>query len=185
MSIAFAGTGKGTNKGASGFNLPVLTCVSSEGNPPDTNLTPLTYGKGKTRLYSWVDLSIAGGTPADYLGIPLSSLFGENLGIVAMVNVFNLTADHAGDTEIMFNYQTFPESACGNVLKPIAPSFTWFGKSYAFVGGGGVVTPCDSKATNDFLFGPNGVLLGYNSAADFSGQFTLTPGLPPGWTVVQ
>ncbi len=103
--------------------------------------------------------------------------------IVAMVDVLKLTKSHSGDYEILVNYETFPASTCDNIFKPITPTFSWFGKTYTFKGGDGVTTPCDAGATNDFLFGPNGVLLGHNSAPDGSATFVLTKGLPKGWSV--
>jgi hypothetical protein len=167
------------NRAKSGLNFPVLAC---DAPPPDTMLTPLNYTKNA--IYTWVDLSMTAANPSALLGLETTN-FPSNVSIVAMVEVFKLASPgYFGDYEILFNYETAPASACDNVFKPIAPSFTWFGKRYVFKGAGGVGSPCDS--TNDFLFGPQGELLGYNSAPSSPGgfalSFVLTKGLPPGWT---
>jgi hypothetical protein len=176
-----------TNYVTSGVNFPVLVCADSVTG--DNNLTALPYQLKHSFIYTWVDLSLAGISASSLTGPasnpstpPLSNFSSLNVSINAQVSVFRLAGSYSGDYELIFNYETFPEVACDNVYTKIAPTFKWHGKTYAFTGGGGVTTPCDSTATNDFLFGPNGVLLGYNSAPDFSG-FVLTPGLPPGWTL--
>ena len=178
VDVDLAGTGEG-NRAKSGLNFPVLAC---DAPPPDRMLTPLDYTSNA--IYTWVDLSMADTDPSGLLGLETTN-FPSNVTIVAMVEVFKLAAPrYFDDYEILFNYETSPRSACRNVFKPIAPSFTWFGKSYVFNGAGGVGSPCDS--TNDFLFGPDGELLGYNSAPSspggFARTFVLTKGLPPGWT---
>ena len=180
VDVDLAGTREG-NRAKSGLNFPVLAC---DAPPPDTMLTPLNYTSNA--IYTWVDLSMAATGPSGLIGLETTN-FPSNVTIVAMVEVFKLAAPgYIGDYEILFNYETSPGSACDNVFKPIAPSFTWFGKRYVFNGAGGVGSPCDS--TNDFLFGPHGELLGYNSAPSSSGgfalTFVLTKGLPPGWTEV-
>ena len=206
-SIPLTGGGKRGAKADSGVNFPVLSCSSpggtdSNGNPtPGLNpiLTPLSYDPTSTALYAWVDLSSATDvTPASLLSpssllssppapLGLSSFAELEVSIPAALYVLALTGSYGGYHEIIFNYESFPQSECGNVFKPITPSFTWYGKTYTFTGAGGVSSPCESSATstttNDFLFGPNGVLHGYNSAPDGSNTFTLTPGLPPGWSV--
>jgi hypothetical protein len=176
-----------TNYATSGVNFPVLVCADSVKG--DNNLTSLPYQVKHSFIYTWVDLSLAGISASSLTGPasnpntpPLSNFSSLNVSINAQVSVFRLGGSYAGDYEIIFNYETFPEAACDNVYTNIAPTFKWYHDTYAFTGGGGVTTPCDSTATNDFLFGPDGVLLGYNSAPDSSG-FVLTPGLPPGWTV--
>jgi hypothetical protein len=197
LSVPLSGTGHQGNSAKAGVNFPVLACTDSVGPPTDTSLSDLRYDTKASVLYTWIDLSGANGSPSTLCLVPplaagcsqLAELAGfldnpPNVPIIAMVDVLKLTHHHSGDYEIIFNYETFPEIACDNVFKPIAPSFSWFGKTYTFTGGPeGAITPCDSSATNDFLFGPNGVLLGYNSAPDNSASFVLTPGLPPGWTV--
>jgi len=196
LSVTLSGTGDKTNEAASGFNFPVLICADSLSAPEDESLTPLSYKPGSSLLYTWVDLSAAGLTPSSLTGPPgnentpeLSVFWPDmTIPIVAMVDVLKLTGSHSGEYEILFNYgtgnvQTGPENACDNAFKPIAPSFTWFGKTYEFTGAGGVGNPCEGKATNDFLFAADGALLGHNSAPDGSGKFTLTEGLPPGWAV--
>jgi hypothetical protein len=177
VDVDLAGTGKG-NRVNSGLNFPVLACNAPA---PDTMLTPLNYTSNA--IYTWVDLSMAATAPSALLGLETTN-FPANVTIVAMVELFKLAAPpYRGDYEILFNYETYPQSACDNVSKPIAPSFTWFGKRYVFDGADGVRSPCDSA--NDFLFGPDGELLGYNSASSSAGgfalTFVLTKGLPPGW----
>jgi hypothetical protein len=192
LSINLAGTGKNGNSADSGVNFPILVCTDSL--EPDSALTALSFDPSASYLYTWVDLSAAGVAistltgPATNPATPeLSSFQSQNVSIVAMVEVLKLTGSYSGDYEIIFNYQSFPENACQNVFQGIEPSFTWFGKTYVFTGAGGVGSPCESASettnTNDFLFGPNGKLLGYNSAADAStgAGFSLTKGLPPGW----
>jgi hypothetical protein len=176
-----------TNYVTSGVNFPVLVCADSVTG--DNNLTALPYQLKHSFIYTWVDLSLAGISAASLTGPatnpntpPLSNFSSLNVSIIAQASVFRLAGAYSGDYEIIFNYETFNEVACDNVYTKIAPTFKWHGKVYSFTGGGGVTTPCDSAATNDFLFGANGVLLGYNSAPDGSG-FSLTAGLPPGWTV--
>jgi hypothetical protein len=176
-----------TNYVTAGVNFPVLVCADSVTG--DNTLTALPYQLKHSFLYTWVDLSLAGISASSLTGPasnpntpPLSNFSSLNVSINAQVSVFRLAGAYLGDYEIIFNYATSPEVACDNVYTKIAPTFSWHGKIYAFAGGGGVTTPCDSAATNDFLFGSSGVLLGYNSAPDSSG-FVLTPGLPPGWTV--
>ena len=178
VDIDLAGTRERGNFN-SGLNFPVLAC---DAPPPDTMLTPLNYTRNA--IYTWVDLSMATTGASGLVGLETTN-FPSDVTIVAMVEVFKLAAPgYTGDYEILFNYETSPESACDNVFKPIAPSFTWSGKKYVFNGAGGVGSPCDS--TNDFLFSPHGELLGYNSAPSSSGgfalTFVLTKGLPPGWT---
>jgi hypothetical protein len=194
LSVPLVGTGHKGNSAKAGVNFPVLACNDSVGN--DTSLSVLTYSAKDSELYTWIDLSGANGSPSDLCLVPplasgctalgfLAGFAGNppNVPIVAMVDVLKLTKGHSGDYEILFNYETLPQIACDNVFKPIAPSFSWFGKTYTFNGGpGGALTVCDSSATNDFLFGPNGELKGYNSAPDDSDSFMLTKGLPPGWT---
>jgi hypothetical protein len=191
----------------SGVNFTVLMCDSPggsdiNGNPTpglNTTLTPLSYDPAASALYTWVDLGLTQGiTPSELLSpsdlaspspgpLGLSSFSDFQVGIPAMVNVFRLTGSYSGDYEILFNYQTttvpMGVTTCNNVLQSITPSFVWFGKTYIFTGAGGV-GPCDANSTNDFLFGPNGQLLGHNSATSF-GVFTLTGGLPPGWIVLK
>jgi len=154
----------------------------------DANLTSLPYQASKSFVYTWVDLALAGISASSLTGPasnpstpPLSNFSSLNVSIGAQVEVLKLTGAYAGDYEIIFNYETSPEVACDNVFNPLAPAFKWHNKSYNFTGVGGV-TVCDSSATNDFLFNSAGVLLGYNSAPDFSG-FVLTAGLPPGWVL--
>jgi len=185
-SIGLPGTGAKGNLAASAVNFPVLVCTDSVGG--DTNLTSLNYQPKFSTVYTWVDLSLAGIASSSLTGPagnpstpPLSSFQGLNVAIIAQVEVLKLKGSDLGDWEIIFNYETFPETACDNVFTPIAPSLTWYKKTYVFAPGDGVTTPCDNSATNDFLFGPDGVLLGYNSATD--GSFVLTPGLPPGWSL--
>jgi hypothetical protein len=178
VDVDLAGAREG-NRAKSGLNFPVLAC---DAPPPDTMLTPLNYTSNA--IYTWVDLSKAATDSSGLLGLETTN-FPSNVTIVAMVEVFKLAAPgYFGDYEILFNYKTSRGSACDNVFKPIAPSFTWFGKRYVFNGAGGVGSPCDSK--NDFLFGPHGELLGHNSAPSSPGgfalTFVLTKGLPPGWT---
>ena len=176
-----------TNYVTSGVNFPVLVCADSVTG--DNNLTALPYQLHHSFIYTWVDLSLAGISASSLTGLasnpntpPLSNFSSLNVAITAQVSVFRLAGSYLGDYEIIFNYETFPEVACNNTYKKIAPTFKWHSRTYAFTGGGGVTSPCDSAATNDFLFGSSGTLLGYNSAPDFSG-FVLTPGLPPGWSV--
>jgi len=200
LSVPLSGTGHKGNSAKAGVNFPVLACKDSVGPPDDTSLSVLRYDTKDSVLYTWIDLSAAGGSPSDLCLVPplapgcsqltpLSNFYTgggnpPNVPIIAMVDVLKLTHGHSGDYEIIFNYENFPAIACDNLFKPITPSFSWFGKTYTFTGGPeGAITPCDSSATNDFLFGPNGVLLGYNSAPDDSASFVLTKGLPPGWTV--
>jgi hypothetical protein len=185
--VSLTGTGAKSNSARSGINFPVLICADSVGG--DTNLTSLPYQPKYSLVYTWVDLSLAGITASSLTGPagnantpPLSNFQSLNVSINAQVEVLKLKGSYAGDYEIIFNYENFPEVACDNVYTAIAPTLKWFNTTYAFTGGGGVTSPCDSSATNDFLFGPDGVLLGYNSAPDFDG-FVLTPGPPPGWTI--
>lgn len=184
LSIDLLVTAKG-NRAKSGLNLPVLACLSTK--KTNTNLTPLAFNAPESYLYTWVDLSLAGGTPEE-LGligpgaIPLSNYEVANVSIVAMIDVFKLTGAYSGDREIVVNFESFPESACDNLFVPLAPSFTWFGHTYTFTGGTGIGTVCDPANGNDFLFGSANQLLGYNSAPQGSSTFVLTPGLPPGWT---
>jgi hypothetical protein len=180
------GTGAKSNSVASGVNFPVLVCADSVSG--DTSLTSLPYLPTKSFVYTWVDLSLAGIAASSLTGPasnpstpPLSNFSNLNVSINAQVEVLKLTGSYAGDYEIIFNYETSPEIACDNVFHLITPAMKWHSKTYAFTGTGGVTT-CDSSATNDFLFDSTGVLLGYNSAPDFSG-FVLTPGLPPGWVL--
>jgi hypothetical protein len=157
-----------TNYVTSGVNFPVLVCADS-----------VTGDQNLTARISAASLTGPANNPNTP---PLSNFSSLNVSIIAQASVFRLAGAYSGDYEIIFNYETFNEVACDNVYTKIAPTFKWHGKIYSFTGGGGVTTPCDSAATNDFLFGANGVLLGYNSAPDGSG-FSLTAGLPPGWTV--
>jgi len=200
LSVPLSGTGHKGNSAKADVNFPVLACKDSVGPPTDPSLSDLRYDTKDSVLYTWIDLSAAEGSPSALCLVPplaagcsqlapLSNFYTgggnpPNVPIIAMVDVLKLTHGHSGDYEIIFNYETFPAIACDNVFKPITPSFSWFGKTYTFTGRtDGAITPCDSSATNDFLFGPNGVLLGYNSAPDDSASFVLTKGLPPGWTV--
>jgi hypothetical protein len=186
LSVELTGTAKKGNRAKSGVNFPVLACFDSIGN--DASLTSLTYDPSNSVLYTWVDLSSASNLTASSLtgsatnpATPELSSFGDsNVIIAAMVNVLKLTGSYTGDYEIQFNYEDSPEIACNNVFKPIAPSFTWFGHKYVFTNTAAIGNPCVATNTNDFLFGPGGTLLGYNSAPDGSG-FSLTEGLPPGW----
>jgi hypothetical protein len=185
--VILSGTGSTTNSVRSGFNFPVLICADSVAG--DTNITPLPYQPKNSRVYTWVDLSLAGiaassltGPATDPNTPPLSSFQGLNVAIIAQLEVLKLKGSYLGNYEIILNYQDFPEVACDNVYISVPPTLKWHNKSYAFAGGGGVTSPCDSLAVNDFLFDSNGVLLGYNSSSDPS-QFVLTPGLPPGWKV--
>lgn len=185
-AISLPGTAAKGNLAQSGVNFPVLVCADSQQG--DLNLTSLPYQPKYSSVYTWVDLSAAGITAASLTGPatnpntpPLSNFQGLNVAIIAQIEVLKLKGSYLGDFEIIFNFQNFPESACDNVFTPIAPSLTWYKKTYVFTGVGGV-TACDSAATNDFLFGADGVLLGYNSAPEGSG-FVLTPGLPPGWAL--
>jgi hypothetical protein len=185
--VFLTGTGPAGDSARSGINFPVLVCADSVAG--DTNLTSLPYNAKSSLVYTWVDLSLAGITAASLTGPasnpetpPLSNFSDLNVSINAQVEVLKLNGAYAGDYEIIFNYETFPEVACANVYTAIAPTLKWHGKTYNFTGGGGVTTPCDSTARNDFLFGPGGVLLGYNSSTEF-GEFVLTEGLPLGWTL--
>ncbi len=190
-SISLTGTGAKGNLAQSGVNFPVLTCADSVQG--DTTVTSLPYQPKYSDIYTWVDLSVAGitassltGPPANPDTPPLSSFQGLNVAIPAQVAVLKLKGNYLGDYEIIFNFETFPENACDNVFTPIAPSLTWYKTTYVFTGTGVVGGPCESSGgsttTNDFLFGPDGVLLGYNSAPD-GGGFVLTSGLPPGWSI--
>ena len=197
LSVPLSGTGHSGNSAKADVNFPVLECKDSVGN--DTSLTVLPYDAKDSVLYTWIDLSGAGGTPSSLCLVPplaagcsqlteLASFYTgggnpPNVPIIAMVDVLKLTKSHSGDTEILVNYTAFPESECDNIFKPITPTFSWFGKTYTFTVTKTTSNPCESSATNDFLFGPNGVLLGHNSAPDGSATFVLTKGLPPGWTV--
>jgi len=197
LSVPLSGTGDSGNSAKADVNFPVLACKDSVGN--DTSLTVLSYDAKNSVLYTWIDLSAAGGTPSSLCLVPplesgcsqlaeLSSFYTgggnpPNVPIIAMVDVLKLTKGHSGDYEILVNYEAFPASECDNIFKPINPTFSWFGKTYTFTGSKSAANPCESSATNDFLFGPNGVLLGHNSAPDGSPTFVLTKGLPPGWTV--
>jgi len=152
VDVDLAGT-RERNRLKSGLNFPVLAC---DAPPPDTMLTPLDYTSNA--IYTWVDLSMAATGPSGLLGLETTN-FPSNVSIVAMVEVFKLAAaGYFGDYEILFNYETSPGSACDNVFKPIAPSFTWFGKKYVFNGAGGVGSPCDS--TNDSCSALTGNCLG-------------------------
>jgi hypothetical protein len=180
------GTGPKSNSVSTGVNFPVLVCADSVAG--DGSITSLPYLPNKSFVYTWVDLSLAGIAASSLTGPasnpntpPLSNFSGLNVSINAQVEVLKLTGAYAGDYEIIFNYETSPEVACDNVFHQITPAMKWHNKTYDFTGDGGV-TPCDSSATNDFLFNSAGVLLGYNSAPDFSG-FVLTAGLPPGWVL--
>jgi hypothetical protein len=185
--VTLTGTGPKTDSARSGVNFPVLICADSVQD--DSNLTSLPYQPKHSRIYTWVDLSLAGIAASSLTGPagnpstpPLSSFQNLNVSIIAQVEVLKLKDNYLGDYEIIFNYETFPEVACDNVYTTVTPTLKWHNATYAFTAAGGVASPCDSSATNDFLFDSNGMLLGYNSAPDFS-PFVLTPGLPPGWTV--
>ena len=185
--VTLVGTGLTTNAVRSGFNFPVLICKDSVAG--DSNVTSLPYQPKNSRIYTWVDLSLAGVSPSSLTGPatdpntpPLSSFQGLNVTIITQVEVLKLKGSFLGDYEIIFNYEDFPEVACDNVYVAVPPTFKWHNKTYTFTGAGGVASPCDSAASNDFLFSPTGVLLGHNSAPD-GAAFVLSPGLPPGWTV--
>lgn len=190
-SIGLPDTESAGNLAHAGVNFPVLTCADSV--PGDKTITSLPYQPKFSSIYTWVDLSVAGITASSLTGPPgnpntpaLSSFENLNVAIIAQLEVLRLSKSYAGDYEIIFDYETFPENACDNVFTPIAPSLTWYKTTYVFTGTGVVGGPCESSGTssttNDFLFGPDGVLLGYNSAPDGNG-FVLTPGLPPGWSI--
>jgi len=189
-AIILKGTGAVGNSAHAGVNFQILTCADSLQG--DTTITSLPYEPKHSNVYTWVDLSVAGITASSLTGPPgnpntppLSNFQNLNVAIIAQIEVLKLKGSYTGDYEIIFNYETFPEIACDNVFTPILPGLTWYKTRYAFTGAGVVGGPCESSGTssttNDFLFGPDGVLLGYNSAPDGSG-FVLTPGLPPGWT---
>ena len=190
-TINLTGTGAAGNVAHSGVNFQVLTCADSVDG--DTTITSLPYDRKHSNLYTWVDLSVAGVTASSLTGPPeipntppLSNFQGLNVAIIAQVEVLRLKGSYSGDYEIIVNYETFPENACDNVFTPITPFLTWYKTTYSFTDAGEVGGPCESSGgsstTNDFLFGPDGVLLGYNSATD-GGGFVLTPGLPPGWSI--
>jgi hypothetical protein len=185
--VSLIGTGLTTNSVRSGFNFPVLICADSVAG--DSNVTSLPYQPKHSRIYTWVDLSLAGisassltGPATDPNTPPLSSFQGLNVAIITQVEVLKLKGSYLGDYEIIFNYEDFPEVACDNVYVAVPPTLKWHNKTYTFTGNGGVASPCASSAGNDFLFSPTGVLLGHNSAPD-GAAFVLSPGLPPGWTV--
>ncbi len=185
--VTLIGTGLASNSVRSGFNFPVLICTDSVAG--DSNVTSLPYQPKNSRIYTYVDLSLAGisassltGPASDPNTPPLSSFQGLNVAIITQVEVLKLKGNYLNDYEIVFNYEDFPEVACENVYTAVPPTFKWHNKTYTFTGGGGVSSPCDSSAGNDFLFSPTGVLLGHNSAPDGS-PFVLSPGLPAGWTV--
>jgi hypothetical protein len=194
------GTGNKGNRAKAGLNLPVLSCT------PDTELQALPYKPAGSLLFTLVDLSVAQDTVNGFLlanAAPIA-LSGLNQGqssvdstssVAAQVAVLKLSGSFKGDYEIIFSYEqnlnlfpppAGPSSVCDNLFKPIKPSFTWYGTTYEFIGGDGVITPCDAPATNDFVFDSNGNLLGYRAAADVANgntDTTLTAGLPPGWAV--
>jgi hypothetical protein len=193
--IGLPGTGHSGNQVQSGLNFPVLNCSPPKGLP-STTLSLLAYEPADSLLYTWVDLGVAYDTLKDVLKITatgLSSLTfpsGEPIvdswaAVVAQVAVLKLTGKYEGGYEIIFNYQRDPSlvpvTACKNVFEKISPSFTWYGTTYTFTYHNGA-TPCDAASTNDFVFGPEGKLLGYDAALDGSGVVTLKSGLPPGWT---
>jgi hypothetical protein len=184
--IAIPGTGRKDNRVKAGINLPYLICTPTSGH------SSLDYDSAESLLYTLIDLTTAYDTlqgvqtiaasglsslrpPVDAPPVPQDSY----AAIVAQVALFKLVGTYQGGYEIIFNYQNStelaPVSACVNTLKPIAPSFTWFGTRYVFTGVGGV-TPCDANSTNDFVFDRRGQLVGYLDTT-----LTLTPGLPPGW----
>jgi hypothetical protein len=190
--IQLPGTGKAGNRARAGVvNFPVLNCSPPLGLPT-VNLSQLPYDPTHSLMYTFVDLAVAGvagDTLQDVLtktssSSGLASLFGfalndtnETAALVAQIAVLKL---NQGGYEVIFNYQSdgvVPTTACLNVFKPIAPSLTWFKTTYLFTGVGGVATPCDS--TNDFVFGPTGLLVGY-----IDDTHTLIAGaLPPGWAI--
>ena len=194
-SISLPGTGNSGNKVNSGLNFPILNCSPPSGLPSGT-LSLLPYEPSESLLYTWVDLAVADDTLANVLAITatgLSSLTFPSSGptvdstaaLVAQVAaVLKLTGTYKGGYEIIFNYQKglLPVSACKDVFVNISPSFTWYGTTYTFKDQSGA-NPCATTSTNDFVFGPDGKLVGYNSAADGSGKVTLVKNeLPPGWT---
>ena len=197
LSVPLKNTGNSGNTAKADVNFPVLACYDSLGAPDDTSLTVLPYDAKNSVLYTWIDLAAAGGTPSSLCLVPplaagcsqLTELASFDTGgsnpipIIAMVDVLKLTKSHSGDYEILVNYESFPASTCDNIFKPITPTFSWFGKTYTFNASKNTPNPCESPATNDFLFGPNGVLLGHNYAPDGSPAIVLTKGLPPGWSV--
>jgi hypothetical protein len=189
-----AGTGF-FNNADPGVNFPALVCDDSAlltqpgASAPysDSAVTFLTFDPAATStvLYTWVDLSVAGGTPAsqdlvaaNQQGLPFSN-FPSDIPIIAQVAVVKLTGSYNGDYEVIFNYENSPATACSNTYAPLSPALTWGGAAYLFTGAGGT-TPCDANSTNDFLFGSKGQLLGYFDASD-----VLHAGAPPpGWCIV-
>jgi hypothetical protein len=192
------GTGSKGNRAKSGLNLPVLSCT------PDTELQALPYkATAPSLLFIWVDLSVAQDSLQDFASLAgaegLSGLSNQGpsvldstAAVAAQLAVLKLTGSNKGDYEIIFSYElnlngfstppALPNSVCDNTFKPIKPSFTWYGTTYEFTGVGGV-SPCDAAATNDFVFDPNGNLIGYRSPTDIANG-TITEGtLPPGWAI--
>jgi hypothetical protein len=202
-SIDLPGTGNSGNSVKSGLNFPVLNCSPPKGLPT-TNFSALAYDPTESLLYTWVDLAVADDTLRGVLAITESGLSTLNspggapivdsqAAIVAQVAVLKLTGKYKGGYEIIFSYQAgplpvstqsglLPVSACNDVFKKISPSFTWYGTTYTFTYHDGA-HPCDTGSTNDFVFGPEGKLLGYNATPTVIDPVMLIPNkLPPGWT---
>jgi hypothetical protein len=190
-----AGTGF-FNNADPGVNFPALVCddsallaIQATGPYSDGAISFLPFDPTATStvLYTWVDLSVVGGTPSSNLlvapgqtGTPLSNFSNPNpIPIVAQVAVVKLTGSYAGDYEVIFNYQPAPASTCSNAFAPISPALTWGGAAYLWSGGSGT-TPCDPNSTNDFLFGSKGQLLGYFDSSN--ALHAASP--PPGWCIV-
>ena len=192
LAIQLHGTGKKGNSANAGVNFPWLNCS------PSANFSALPYHPAVSLLYTSVDLAVAG--VADYAlqdvlnttSTGLSSLadvilnpdtgLNASAAVVAQIVVLKLKQ---GGYEVQFNYQngTLPTTACGDAFKPILPSLTWFETTYVFsVGADGVTTPCDSTATNDFVFNEDGTLLGY---IDSTGTLISTERPPLGWIIKQ
>jgi len=193
--IDLPGTGNSGNRVNSGLNFPILNCSPPKGLPSST-LSLFAYEPADSLLFTWIDLGVADDTLANVLAITKTGLSSLNFpsgapiidssaSLVAQVAVLKLTGAYKGGYEIIFNYQRDPSlvavTACKNVFEQISPSFTWYGTTYTFTGHGGA-HPCDATSTNDFVFGPEGKLLGYDAALDGSGVINLKSGLPPGWT---
>ena len=64
--VTLIGTGLTTNSVRSGFNFPVLICKDSVAG--DSNVTSLPYQPKNSRIYTWVDLSLAGVSPSSLTG---------------------------------------------------------------------------------------------------------------------
>jgi PEP-CTERM motif len=122
------GTGDTANPGVGA--LPVWACNDTD---PTTPFSGLPFDSTTSVLYAWTPI---GDDPT--LDNPLSSYNGSlgGDGIVAMVDVFNLTGTYLNDTEVDFDYDSEAGSCSGSSSSTCCPasaaSLTWAGETYHF-----------------------------------------------------